>query len=369
MASVTLEHLGKSFGDTTVVKHIDTTIRDGEFLVLVGASGCGKSTLLRMVAGLEQPSSGRILIGERDVTALRPRDRDIAMVFQSYALYPHMTVRENLGFALKLKGVAGTDLTTQVNRAAEMLGLTPLLDRYPRDMSGGQRQRVAIGRAIVRRPSVFLFDEPLSNLDAALRGQMRVELKRLHAQLGVTTIYVTHDQVEAMTLADRILLMASGSVQQLGTPRELFDWPANRYTAAFLGSPGMNFVEAELRGSELLGPGVQLRVASDLLDKPHSGRVVVGVRPHQLHRKAQPGNGHIKARIDVLEPMGWETHVHLVLGAARWIARLDALQAADLRPGEDMYLHVNPDEVRLFHPDSGEALCSRPPDASEQQAS
>jgi ABC-type sugar transport system ATPase subunit len=369
MASLTLEQLEKSFGDNRVVRSLDISVSDGEFLVLVGASGCGKSTLLRMLAGLENPTAGRIRIGDRDVTNLRPRDRDIAMVFQSYALYPHMTVRENMAFGLKLRGVPKADMNRQVEAAAEMLGLTPLLARYPRDMSGGQRQRVAIGRAIVRKPSVFLFDEPLSNLDASLRGQMRVELKKLHAKLGVTTVYVTHDQVEAMTLADRILLLADGEVQQVGTPQTLFDWPANRYTASFLGSPGMNFCDASLDGADIAANDVQLRVDTSMLEHGHKGPVVVGVRPHHLNRKAERGGGHIKAHIDVLEPMGWETHVHLRLGKARWIARLDAAAAADLVPGEYMYLHVNPDDVRLFDPQTGRALCSRPPENAEQQAS
>ena len=283
MAGVQLRHIRKSFGETHVVRGVDVEVADGEFLVLVGASGCGKSTLLRMVAGLENPTEGRIFIGGRDVTDVRPRDRDIAMVFQSYALYPHMTVRENMAFGLRVRGAPDSEVVRAVDDAADALELTPLLDRYPRQLSGGQRQRVAMGRAIVRRPRVFLFDEPLSNLDASLRTQMRVELKKLHQKLGVTMIYVTHDQIEAMTLADRILLLQGGRVQQLGPPRELYDWPANRYTASFLGSPGMNFLPARLDGESLQAIGVELRVdASMLMPEAQNGPVVLGgekVRP------------------------------------------------------------------------------------------
>lgn len=370
MAGVQLRHIRKSFGETHVVKGVDVEVADGEFLVLVGASGCGKSTLLRMVAGLEHPTEGRIFIGGVDVTDVRPRDRDIAMVFQSYALYPHMTVRENMGFGLRVRGTPDVEATRAVNNAAEALELTSLLDRYPRQLSGGQRQRVAMGRAIVRRPKVFLFDEPLSNLDASLRSQMRVELKKLHQKLGVTMIYVTHDQVEAMTLADRILLLQEGRVQQFGPPRELYDWPANRYTASFLGSPGMNFLPARLDGESLQAIGVELRVdASMLTPEAQNGPVVVGVRPHDFQRRGQTGDGVVAARVDVLEPMGWETHVHLSVANASWVARFDATDAWGLEPGQNIRLFVAPSAIRLFDPATGHALCGPPGDDDAQQAS
>ena len=370
MAGVRLQQIRKSFGDTHVVKGVDVEVGDGEFLVLVGASGCGKSTLLRMVAGLENPTEGRIFIGGRDVTDVRPRDRDIAMVFQSYALYPHMTVRENMAFGLRVRGAPDSEIRKAVEDAADALELSQLLDRYPKQLSGGQRQRVAMGRAIVRRPRVFLFDEPLSNLDAALRSQMRVELKKLHQKLGVTMIYVTHDQVEAMTLADRILLLQGGRVQQFGPPRELYDWPANRYTASFLGSPGMNFLPARLDGESLQAIGVDLRVDSSLLTPDaQNGPVVLGVRPHDFLRKGQSGDGALSARVDVLEPMGWETHVHLSVANTSWVARFDASDAWGLEPGQNVRLFVPPSAIRLFDPESGNALCAPPGDDGAQQAS
>jgi multiple sugar transport system ATP-binding protein len=370
MAGVRLQGIQKSFGDTHVVRGIDLTIEDGEFMVLVGASGCGKSTLLRMVAGLENPTSGRIHIGDRDVTELRPRDRDIAMVFQSYALYPHLTVRENMGFGLMVRGTDTATIKRQVDEAAELLELGPLLDRYPKQLSGGQRQRVAMGRAIVRRPQVFLFDEPLSNLDASLRAQMRVELKKLHQRLGVTMIYVTHDQVEAMTLADRIMLLQGGRVQQVGPPRSLYDWPANRYTASFLGSPGMNFLPARLSDPAVQAIGVDLLIdPSMLLEGTEDGPVVLGVRPHDIRLKAQPGDGSFSARIEVLEPMGWETHVHLSVANVSWVARFDAEESWNLSPGQTVRCHVAPDALRLFHPDDGRALCGPPSHHNQRQAS
>ncbi len=247
MASVEIRGVKKSFGAVDVIHGIDVTIADEEFVVLVGPSGCGKSTLLRMVAGLEQITGGQISIGGRVVNNLPPKDRDIAMVFQNYALYPHMTVRDNMAFSLKLRKADSATIDSRVNRSAEILGLKPYLDRYPRQLSGGQRQRVAMGRAIVRDPQVFLFDEPLSNLDAKLRVQMRVEIKALHQRLRTTSVYVTHDQVEAMTMADRIVVMHDGRVEQIGTPLDLYDNPANLFVAGFIGSPAMNFIKGRLR--------------------------------------------------------------------------------------------------------------------------
>ncbi len=301
MASISFRGIHKSYGATQVLQRVDIEVPDGEFLVLVGPSGCGKSTLLRCIAGLETISGGELWIGDRQVNDVAPRDRDVAMVFQSYALYPHMTVRENMGFALMLAKRPQAELDAAVGEAARMLALEPLLSRYPRELSGGQRQRVAMGRAIVRRPKVFLFDEPLSNLDASLRTQLRVELKQLHLQLGTTMVYVTHDQVEAMTLADRIAVLNAGRLQQVGTPAELYADPANRFVAGFIGSPAMSF----LRGVE---PGVEL-----------------GIRPHQVVLGgADPDAGPtLPAVIEVVETLGFESFVHLRLGADRLVARVE----------------------------------------------
>ncbi|MFZ5477010.1 MAG: ABC transporter ATP-binding protein [Myxococcota bacterium] len=291
MAGLAFDGVEKRYGAVQVLQRVDLDVPDGEFLVLVGPSGCGKSTLLRCVAGLEEITGGELRIDGRRVNDVAPRDRDVAMVFQSYALYPHMTVRENMAFALRLRGQADAD--AQVEAAAAMLGLTPLLERLPKQLSGGQRQRVAMGRAIVRRPKVFLFDEPLSNLDAALRNQVRVELRRLHQQLRTTTVYVTHDQVEAMTLADRIVVLNGGVVQQVGSPDELFFSPANRFVAGFIGSPAMNFLE--------------------------EGDVVVGVRPNDV----VVGEGDREATVEVVERMGFESHVHLRMGGRALVARVE----------------------------------------------
>ncbi|MCK6507569.1 ATP-binding cassette domain-containing protein [Myxococcota bacterium] len=307
MADLSLQGVHKRYGAVQVLHRVDLDIRDGEFLVLVGPSGCGKSTLLRCIAGLEEVSGGSLSIGGRDVTRVPPRDRDVAMVFQSYALYPHMTVRQNMAFALTLKKRPQAEIDAAVQEAARMLDLGALLDRFPKELSGGQRQRVAMGRAIVRRPQVFLFDEPLSNLDARLRAQLRVELKRLHAELGTTMIYVTHDQVEAMTLADRIAVLNGGHLQQVGSPAELYDDPANRFVAGFIGSPSMSFLEGR------------------------DPQAVVGVRPHdvELLPAASGGAagagtpGALPARIDVVETMGFESYVHLDLAGEALVARVE----------------------------------------------
>jgi ABC-type sugar transport system ATPase subunit len=293
VATLDLVGVEKRYGSTAVLERIDLAVSDGEFVVLVGPSGCGKSTLLRCIAGLEDITSGELRIDGKRVNDVAPADRDIAMVFQGYALYPHMTVRQNMGFALALRGAP--DREARVDRAAEQLGLQALLDRYPRELSGGQRQRVAMGRAIVRQPKVFLFDEPLSNLDASLRTAVRVELKQLHASARTTTVYVTHDQVEAMTLADRIVVLHRGVVQQVGTPAEVYGDPANRFVAGFVGSPGMNFLEA-------IEPGV-----------------VVGVRAHEIVL----GSGPHRAVVEVVERLGAESHVHLRLGGERLVARVE----------------------------------------------
>ncbi len=322
MASLTLRELHKQYGHVQVLHRIDLDIVDGELLVLVGPSGCGKSTLLRCIAGLEQISGGRLMIGDREVGHLAPRDRDIAMVFQSYALYPHMTVRQNMAFALTLKKAPRAEIEAAVAEAARMLDLHALLDRFPKELSGGQRQRVAMGRAIVRRPRVFLFDEPLSNLDARLRTQLRVELKRLHVQLGTTMIYVTHDQVEAMTLADRIAVLEGGRLQQIGTPRELYEDPVNRFVAGFIGSPSMSFLAK-------VEPGV-----------------VVGVRPHDviLGEQGRP------ARVEVVETMGFESFVHLDMDGEALVARVEG------PPPPRGPIGVTLSRSVRFHPDSGERI-------------
>jgi len=305
MATVTLRSLRKSYGTTQVLQHVDLEIGDGEYLVLVGPSGCGKSTLLRCIAGLEEISGGELHIGDRRVDQLAPRDRNVAMVFQSYALYPHMTVRQNMGFALRVKKRPAAEIDAAVMEAARMLELEPLLDRYPGQMSGGQRQRVAMGRAIVRRPDVFLFDEPLSNLDAALRHHMRVELKRLHRRLKTTIVHVTHDQVEALTLADRILVLNGGVVQQIGSPRELFDTPANIFVAQFIGSPSMNLFPATGAGGEVTLEGVE-----GALELQGEGRFTLGVRPTDFVL----GEGPLVGEVDVVESLGAEALLHILLG-------------------------------------------------------
>jgi ABC-type sugar transport system ATPase subunit len=299
MASVQLQGVGKTYPNGHVAAQgLDLEIGDGEFMVLVGPSGCGKSTALRMIAGLETPTIGRILIGDKDVTALPPQERDIAMVFQTYALYPHMTVRQNLAFGLRMRGVAREVMDRRVDEAARALALEPVLGRKPAQLSGGQRQRVALGRAIVREPKVFLFDEPLSNLDAKLRVETRAELARLHRRLGATVVYVTHDQEEAMTLGSRVAVMRDGFLQQVAPPMELYRRPANRFVAGFVGSPGMNFLPSGILPGPARGDGTTL-----------------GVRPHDL-TIVSPGTGDLDAWVDVVEPRGSELLVYLRIGAS-----------------------------------------------------
>ena len=307
MASVSINSVGKYYGAFEALKGISFDISDGEFVILVGPSGCGKSTLLRMIAGLEDISAGIIGIGNRPVNDLPPKDRDIAMVFQNYALYPHMTVAQNMAFSLRLSGVSKTELQTKVNSAAEILGLQTLLDRYPRQLSGGQRQRVAMGRAIVRDPQVFLFDEPLSNLDAKLRVQMRAEIKQLHQRLKTTTIYVTHDQIEAMTMADKIVVMHGGVVEQIGAPLELYDRPRNMFVAGFIGSPSMNFINGTIDPQGFrTNEGVLLPLAAkDRQLQPQPA--VYGIRPEHF----QLSDNGVSAVVVVVEPTGSETQVVL----------------------------------------------------------
>ena len=365
MAKVDISGLKKSYGTHQAVKGIDLAIPDGEFTVLVGPSGCGKSTLLRTIAGLESISEGTIAIGGEIVNDMRPRDRDVAMVFQDYALYPHMSVRRNIGFGLKARRFPKAEIDRSVNRAAAMLGIEALLDRLPRQLSGGQRQRVAIGRAIVRDPQIFLFDEPLSNLDAQLRDDMRSEIKRLHQEIGTTMIYVTHDQVEAMTLADRIVLMRDGRIEQQGTPLDLFERPATRFVAGFIGSPKMNFLDGQLQRGEH-GPAVKLDGGDVVLPLP-PGRVaaaaapvavVVGIRPEHVTRATgeapQAGSARLNTAIELLQPTGPRTYATVRCAGQQVVAELQAHDVGAV--GIPIALDLDLRRVSLFDAASGNAL-------------
>jgi multiple sugar transport system ATP-binding protein len=353
MASVAIREVRKSFGSTAVIHGVDIAIRDGEFVVLVGPSGCGKSTLLRMIAGLENITAGEIKIGERVVNNLPPKERDIAMVFQNYALYPHMTVGANMAFSMKLRGAPQSEIDMRVKRAAEILGLTTYLERFPRQLSGGQRQRVAMGRAIVRDPQVFLFDEPLSNLDAKLRVQMRTEIKELHQRLKTTTIYVTHDQIEAMTMADKIVVMHDGIVEQIGSPLDLYDKPVNQFVAGFIGSPAMNFLKGKVRvngSSGFEGPnGVKLPLA--VVPRNSDGRsAVYGIRPEHF----TIANDGAEAEIIVVEPTGSETQVFAKLGGEEIVAVFR--ERHQFSPGDKVRLKPDPALVHLFDETTGKRL-------------
>jgi multiple sugar transport system ATP-binding protein len=359
MASVALKHLDKKYSNGFhAVQDVNLDIADGEFVVLVGPSGCGKSTTLRMVAGLEEATGGEIYIGDRLVNQVPPGDRDIAMVFQNYALYPHMTVRENMAFGLKMRRTPKAEIKTRVDEAAHILSIEALLDRRPRELSGGQRQRVALGRAIVREPKVFLFDEPLSNLDAKLRVQMRAEIARLHRRLKTTVIYVTHDQVEAMTLGDRIVLMDRGVIQQVDTPMKIYRRPANRFVASFIGSPAMNFIPGEVRGGEFrfttgqtngADTSTNLQVDRAVPDGP----AILGIRPEDFSVRG-PGTPLGTVALDVIEHMGHETMAHFTLGGAEQIARLPA--DAGVQPGDTLPLAVASDNYHLFSAADGRRL-------------
>ena len=352
MAKVTLKNIYKRYGDNEVVTDANLEIPDKEFVVLVGPSGCGKSTTLRMIAGLEEISAGDMFIGDRRVNDLPPKERDIAMVFQSYALYPHMDVYNNLAFGLKLRGMPKAEIERRVREAATILGIEEFLDRKPKQLSGGQRQRVAMGRAIVREPKVFLFDEPLSNLDAKLRGQMRVELSRLHRRLQTTTIYVTHDQVEAMTLADRIVVMSQGLIQQVGAPTEVFRKPRNRFVAGFIGSPPMNFVDATVTDGALQAKDIKvplteaLRTALAASSDPE--RVIMGIRPQdmELAPAAEREAACIHGTVEVVEQMGAEDIVYLRMGDQEVIASLPG--GTGLRPDDPLALNVAAGTLHLF---------------------
>ncbi len=350
MASVRLQSVGKTYPNGHVAtRELNLEIQDGEFMVLVGPSGCGKSTALRMVAGLETPTAGRILIGDRDVTSLPPQERDIAMVFQSYALYPHMSVRENLAFGLRMRGVAREEIVRRVEEAARVLDLASVLDRKPAQLSGGQRQRVALGRAIVREPKVFLFDEPLSNLDAKLRVETRAELARLHRRLRATVVYVTHDQEEAMTLGGRVAVLKDGILQQVAPPMELYRRPANRFVAGFVGSPAMNFLPAEGRDGVAAVAGGRIQ-----LPKGVSGRLILGVRPHDVEVVAE-GAGHLDAVVDVVEPRGSEQLVYVRLASGD---ELRVVTSPDLPIAVEQRLGLRLDRSRLhwFDAETGQRL-------------
>ena len=347
MAPVTLSSIRKSFGPTDILHGIDVDIGDGEFIVLVGPSGCGKSTLLRMLAGLETISAGEIRIGGRVVNDLEPKDRDIAMVFQNYALYPHMTVATNMGFSLEHRGGSRAEIAERVRWAADILDLTHLLDRYPRQLSGGQRQRVAMGRAIVRNPQVFLFDEPLSNLDAKLRVVMRGEIKALHQRLGVTTVYVTHDQVEAMTMADRIVVMNAGRVEQVGAPLDLYDRPANLFVAGFIGSPAMNIITGTVAGGRFTAGATSLPLPAAVAT---TGPVRYGIRPE--HLLLSPDG--LEASVRLVEPMGSETQVTMALGDHTLVGVFRERIAA--RPGETIRVRPDLAAVHLFDAETGNRI-------------
>ncbi|AMD57454.1 MULTISPECIES: ABC transporter ATP-binding protein [Agrobacterium] len=360
MANISIRNVSKSYGALNVLRPFSLEIENGEFVVLVGPSGCGKSTMLKILAGLEPASEGQIFIGENEVTDLAPGDRDIAMVFQNYALYPHLTVRQNIGFGLKMRGTDKTEIDRRVDDAARILEVTPYLDRKPKDLSGGQRQRVALGRAIVRQPQAFLMDEPLSNLDAKLRVHMRAEIGALHKRIGVTTVYVTHDQVEAMTMADRVVIMQGGIIQQIAAPDELFNNPANLFVAGFIGSPGMNFLNAELRDGALtvFGQKVNLPAAS-----ARQGSVIVGLRPEHLVL----GDGPVtfSVRPTLVESLGSEKYVYFDAEGARvadgeegrskgLIARVS--HSGNLRADEALQLGFDPAQLYLFDAKTGARL-------------
>jgi multiple sugar transport system ATP-binding protein len=388
MSEVKLSGITKSYdgsGGRAALERLDLTIEDGAMVALVGPSGCGKSTTLRIVAGLEEPTAGKVMIGDRDVTNVPPAERDIAMVFQSYALYPHMTVYENLAFALRMRKRPETEIRERVQSAAAALEIVEYLDRKPKALSGGQRQRVAIGRAVVREPAVFLFDEPLSNLDAVLRSEMRREIARIQKKTGTTSLYVTHDQVEAMTLADRIVVLRAGQVQQVGTPMEIYDRPANRFVAGFFGTPAMSFLSAEVgeRGGRLAARGAGFELAlghpqtssayrdgssaeqvdrwapasatlRQSLESASSTGVLVGVRPEAAQLEPSPGAPEVKAAVELREVLGAEVLLHLRAEAGCFTARTDARSAA--REGDNVSVWLDPNKLHLFDASSERRL-------------
>lgn len=358
MAAVKLEALSKIYANNVrAVDRVSFTVQDGEFVVLVGPSGCGKSTTLRMIAGLEDISEGDLFIGERRVNDVPPKDRDIAMVFQNYALYPHMSVFDNMAFGLKLRHFSKTEIKQRVEEAARIVDLQDLLDRKPKALSGGQRQRVAVGRAIVRRPKVFLFDEPLSNLDAKLRVQMRFEIAKLHRELGATMIYVTHDQVEAMTMADRIVVMNKGLVQQVDTPLNLYNCPSNKFVAGFIGSPSMNFLEGSVDHAGIFKDEHQQVTISIPNENLKNRRLTLGIRPEDIHTVKTAEATHyqpFEAIIEMAEPMGNETFLHFHLGTVKMVARVSP--TATPQAGERMLLYFDTQKLHFFDAETGEVI-------------
>lgn len=373
MGEVKLTNIIKRFGNTEVIKNLSLHIKDGEFLVLVGGSGCGKSTTLRLIAGLETATEGQIMIGDKEVTDVPPKGRDIAMVFQNYALYPHMTVYDNIAFGLKLRKMPKADIKKKVEEAAEMLDITPYLKRKPKELSGGQRQRVALGRAIVRDAQVFLMDEPLSNLDAKLRMQTRTEIKRLQKKLGITTVYVTHDQVEAMTMGDRMAVMKDGVIQQLATPAVAYEFPANLFVAGFIGSPAMNFIpvnvteldaeQVKISGQELLFT-LNRPSAAQEMDGFKGQDMLLGVRPESIalveeDTRAQKGDWQpIKAMIDVVEPSGSRTFVHMTIAGQGVISEADTIKVMHLQDNTEVTVWFNTAHVHLFDPTTENRIMS-----------
>ena len=350
MAPVEIRDVRKAFGSTHVIHGVTIDIQDGEFVILVGPSGCGKSTLLRMIAGLENITGGEIRIGSKVVNNVPPKERDIAMVFQNYALYPHMTVADNMAFSLKLRGAPKSEIESRVSRAAEILGLKPLLERYPRQLSGGQRQRVAMGRAIVRDPQVFLFDEPLSNLDAKLRVAMRAEIKELHQRLKTTTVYVTHDQIEAMTMADKIVVMHDGIVEQMGAPLELYDRPNNLFVAGFIGSPAMNFVKGKVEGGRFHADGGMYLPLKNAPAASEGRPAVYGTRPEHFRLD---DNG-VPVEVVVVEPSGSETQIVVRGGGQEMVAVFRDRFLPN--PGETIRINPDPNLVHLFDAETGQRL-------------
>jgi multiple sugar transport system ATP-binding protein len=364
MAIIKLEQVSKSYGDVDIIKGLDLEIRDKEFMVLVGPSGCGKSTTLRMIAGLEEITDGKLYIGDRVVNNVHPKDRDVAMVFQSYALYPHMSVYENIAFGLRLRKLPKDEIDRLVTEAADTLGLTPLLDRKPKALSGGQRQRVALGRAIVRKPSVFLFDEPLSNLDAELRVHMRAEIGNLQKRLAITSVYVTHDQVEAMTMGDRIAVLHDGNLRQVGTPLELYDSPQNVFVAQFIGTPNMNMLKMTVSddGTQLVHPDITFQTPKDWKAgiNERKGKVVyVGFRPEHIRSKEEhdwQNTAEIRSKVQIVETLGHEVVVHAKLANddKSIVSKMDVHKTPKV--GDDLVLEVNADKLHIFDGDSTNRL-------------
>jgi len=362
LGKLVLENLSRKFGAVEAVKDVSLSIEDGEFVVFLGPSGCGKTTTLRMIAGLEELTSGNLYLDGRLLNDILPADRDIAMVFQNYALYPHMTVYNNMGFGLKMRGTAKQDIKARVARTAEILDILHLLDRYPRELSGGQRQRVAVGRAIVRNPRVFLFDEPLSNLDAKLRAQTRIELLKLQRQLAATSVYVTHDQIEAMTMGDRIVIMLDGTVQQVGAPMDIYRKPVNRFVAGFIGTPPMNFVSVRLVSEgtrlSLKGQGFQIPLSFEKaasLGRVTDGEVLLGIRPENLLlQPAAPECDPLRAPIEIVESIGSDIYLNFSHAGSSMTARVEA--TLNFTVGQEVALYPDPERIHLFDRDTGANL-------------